>query len=110
MYYLLVVISVLIASFSQMLLKSSSKAEHNSFLLEYLNWKVIGGYGLMFVSLFVNIFAMRRGVLVKEVSIIESLSYLFVPTLALFFFNEKINKQKVIAIAVIMVGVVVFFI
>ena len=110
MYYLLVVISVLIASFSQMLLKSSSKVEHNSFILEYLNWKVIGGYGLMFVSLFVNIFAMRRGVLVKEVSIIESLSYLFVPTLAFFFFNEKINKQKVIAIAVIMVGVMVFFI
>lgn len=110
MYYLLVVISVLIASFSQMLLKSSSKVEHNSFILEYLNWKVIVGYGLMFVALVINIFAMSKGVLVKEVSIIESLSYLFVPTFALFFFNEKINKQKVIAIAVIMVGVVVFFI
>ena len=110
MYYLLVVISVLIASFSQMLLKSSSKAEHRSLLFEYFNWKVIVGYGLMFVALVINIFAMSKGVLVKEVSIIESLSYLFVPTLALFFFNEKINKQKVIAIAVIMVGVVVFFI
>lgn len=110
MYYTLVVISVLIGSVAQMLLKSSSNTEHRSLLFEYLNWKVIGGYGLMFVSLFVNIFAMSRGVLVKEVSIIESLSYLFVPTLAFFFFNEKINKQKVIAIAVIMVGVVVFFI
>jgi len=110
MYYLLVVISVLIASFSQMLLKSSSKVEHRSLLFEYFNWKVIVGYGLMFVALVINIFAMSKGVLVKEVSIIESLSYLFVPTLALFFFNEKINKQKVIAIAVIMVGVVVFFI
>lgn len=110
MYYVIVVISVLIASVAQMLLKSSSNAEHRSFIFEYLNWKVIGGYGLMFVALVINIFAMSKGVLVKEVSIIESLSYLFVPTLALFFFNEKINKQKVIAIAVIMVGVVVFFI
>lgn len=110
MYYILVVISVLIGSVAQMLLKSSSKVEHRSLLFEYFNWKVIVGYGLMFVALVINIFAMSKGVLVKEVSIIESLSYLFVPTLALFFFNEKINKQKVIAIAVIMVGVVVFFI
>lgn len=110
MYYILVVISVLIGSVAQMLLKSSSKVEHRSLLFEYFNWKVIVGYGLMFVALVINIFAMSKGVLVKEVSIIESLSYLFVPTLALFFFNEKINKQKVIAIAVIMVGVIIFFV
>lgn len=110
MYYVIVVISVLIASVAQMLLKSSSNAEHRSFIFEYFNWKVIGGYGLMFVALFINIFAMSRGVLVKEVSIIESLSYLFVPALAFFFFREKINKQKLIAIVVIMSGVVVFFV
>jgi drug/metabolite transporter (DMT)-like permease len=47
---------------------------------------------------------------VKEVSIIESLSYLFVPVLSWFFFKEKITWRKAGAIAVIMAGVVMFFV
>ena len=46
----------------------------------------------------------------KEVSIIESLSYLFVPLLSWLFFKERITWQKAGAIAVIMTGVVVFFV
>jgi len=93
-----------------MLLKRGASIEYSSFIKQYLNPWVISGYGIMGLAVIVNIYCMSKGVQVKELSIIESLSYLFVPTLALFFFNEKINKQKVIAIAVIMVGVVVFFI
>ena len=48
--------------------------------------------------------------LVKEVSIIEALSYLFVPVLSWLFFKEKITWRKAGAIVVIMAGVVVFFI
>ena len=109
MYYIVVIASVFIAALSQLLLKSSSKDEHENVIREYLNWKVICGYGMMGVSLLMNIFAMSKGVQVKEVSIIESLSYLFVPALSFFVFKEKLSWQKIGAIAVIMVGVVVFF-
>ena len=109
MYYIVVITSVFIAALSQLLLKSSSKDEHENVIREYLNWKVICGYGMMGVSLLMNIFAMSKGVQVKEVSIIESLSYLFVPALSFFVFKEKLSWQKIGAIAVIMVGVVVFF-
>ena len=109
MYYLIVISSVFIAALSQLLLKSSSKDEHENVIREYLNWKVICGYGMMGVSLLMNIFAMSKGIQVKEVSIIESLSYLFVPALSFFVFKEKLSWQKIGAIAVIMVGVVVFF-
>ena len=110
MYYLLVVISVLSAAGAQMLLKQGARKNYSSFLRQYLNPWVIGGYGIMGVSLLLNIFCLSHGVQVKEVSIIESLSYLFVPLLSWLFFKEKVTWRKVAAIVVIMVGVVVFFV
>ena len=110
MYYLLVILSVLTAAGAQMLLKQGAKKEYLSFLRQYLNPWVISGYGIMGASLLLNIFCMSHGVQVKEVSIIESLSYLFVPVLSWLFFKENITWRKVVAIAVIMAGMVVFFI
>ena len=109
-YKLLVVLSVLCAAGAQMLLKQGARKEYPSFWRQYLNPWVICGYGIMGVSLLLNIFCLSRGVQVKEVSIIESLSYLFVPCLAWVFFKEKISWRKAGAIVVIMIGIVVFFI
>ena len=109
MYKLLVLVSVLAAAGAQMLLKQGAKKEYASFVRQYLNPWVIGGYGIMGTSLLLNIFCLSHGVQVKEVSIIESLSYLFVPLLSWLFFKEKVTWRKAGAIAVIMVGVVVFF-
>lgn len=109
MYKLLVVVSVFAAAGAQMLLKQGAKKQYASFLRQYLNPWVISGYGIMGCSLLLNIFCLSRGVQVKEVSIIESLSYLFVPMLSWFFFKEKITWRKAGAIALIMVGVLVFF-
>ena len=109
-YYLLVIVSVLAAAGAQMLLKQGAKKEYPSFLRQYLNPWVMGGYCIMGCGLLLNIFCLSRGVQVKEVSIIESLSYLFVPVFSWLFFNERITWRKAGAIAIIMVGVVVFFI
>lgn len=109
MYYVLVVFDVFIAALAQMLLKSSSMNKHKSFVSEYLNPKVIGSYSIMVLSLVLNIFALNHGVMLKELSIIESLSYMFVPAMSFLFFKEKITFRKVVSISVIMTGVVVFF-
>ena len=63
----------------------------------------------MGASLLLNIFCLSRGIQVKEVSIMESLSYLFVPLFSWLLFKERITWRKASAIAVIMVGVIVFF-
>lgn len=109
MYKLLVICSVFAAAGAQMLLKQGAKKDYPTFWRQYLNLWVIGGYGIMGASLLLNIFCLSHGVQVKEVSIIESLSYLFVPLLSWLFFKEKITWRKAGAIAVIMTGVVVFF-
>lgn len=110
MYYLLVIVSVLAAAGAQMLLKQGAKKQYPTLLRQYLNPWVIGGYGIMGCSMLLNIFCLSHGVQVKEVSIIESLSYLFVPVLSWIFFKESITWRKAVAIAFIMVGVVVFFV
>ena len=109
MYYILVILSVLAAAGAQMLLKQGAKKQYPTFIRQYLNPWVIGGYGIMGASLLLNIFCLSHGVQVKEISIMESLSYLFVPVLSWLFFKESITWRKAGAIAVIMVGVVVFF-
>ena len=109
LYYILCVFSVLAAACAQMLLKQGARKEYPSFLRQYLNPWVMGGYGIMGASLLLNVFCLSRGVLVKELGGIESLSYLFVPVLSWIFFKENITWRKAGAIAVIMAGVVVFF-
>lgn len=110
MYYLFVIVSVFAAAGAQMLLKQGAQMQYPTFIRQYLNPWVIGGYGIMGASLLLNIFCLSHGVQVKEVSIFESLSYLFVPLLSWSFFKEKITWRKASAIVVIMVGVVVFFV
>jgi len=92
-----------------MLLKKSAAIKHSSFLREYINPWVIGGYSLMMFSLISNIFAMSHGVLLKELGILEALGYLFVPFLSYIFFKEKLNQQKIFAIFLVLAGVVIFF-
>ena len=108
-YYCIVAFSVFMSSLSQLLLKSSSVSEHKSVIKEYFNIKVIGGNGIMFLSLFLNIFALSKGIQIKELSTMESLSYLFVPILSYFSFKETISFRKCMSIGVIMLGVFVFF-
>lgn len=108
-FYLLVIVSVMTAAGAQILLKQGARKQYPTFWRQYFNPWVMGGYSVMAASLFLNIFCLSHGVQVKEVSVIESLSYLFVPLLSRVFFKERITWRKAGAIAVIMTGVVVFF-
>jgi len=110
MYIALVIFSVFAAACAQMLLKKGASVSYDRWIRQYLNVWVICGYSIMGLSLLLNIFCLSRGVQVKEVSIIESLSYLFVPILSLIFFKEKITLRKILAIALIMVGIAIFFV
>jgi len=105
---ILLLCSVLIASVSQIILKKSADSKHESFIKEYLNARVIIGYGMMFASTFFSIFAYRY-VEYKNGPLIESLGYLFVMILSAIFLSEKITKKKVIGNLVILLGLIVFY-
>lgn len=110
MFYILVILSVFAAAYAQMLLKQGARQNYVGFWRQYLNPWVIGGYAIMASSLILNIFCMSRGVQVKEISVIESMSYLFVPCLSFLLFKETITWRKMGAIVIIITGVIIFFI
>jgi len=109
LYYSIVAFSIFMAAVSQMLLKKAATIQYGSIIREYLNPWVISGYVLLGLSLLFNIYAMSKGVLAKEVSVMESLSYVFVPALSWMCFKEVITWRKVLAIFVIIIGIVIFF-
>lgn len=110
MMYILVISSVFLAACAQMLLKQGARKQYDTWWRQYINGWVIGGYAIMLSTMMMNIFAMSRGVEVKEVSIIESMSYLFVPILSFVIFKERLTWRKVISIGVIIIGIIVFFV
>ena len=107
-YVILLLLSVLIASVSQLLLKKSAMIEYDSFIKEYLNPWVIIGYGMMVVSMLVTILA-YRGLEYKNGPVIESVGYLLVMFLSAIFFKERITKKKIIGNAIILLGIFVFY-
>ena len=108
-YSFLLLASVFIATLSQILLKKSSAIEYKSFIREYLNWRVIVGYGMMFLSTILTILAFTE-LDYKNGPIIESFGYIFMMFLSRIFLKEKITKRKVVGNALILLGIVVFYI
>ena len=109
MGYVLVLISSLLGVASQMMLKHSARKNYPSWWREYINLWVIGGYGIMVLSQLINLWAIHIGVLAQEVSIIECINYLLIPLGAWWIFKEPITRRKMVAIGIIIVGVIVFF-
>lgn len=106
MYIMIFLLSVFIASVSQILLKKSSMKQYDYKFGDYLNPYVICAYGLLFFSMMLTVFA-YRGVDLKTGPVIESSSYIFIAILSAVFLKEKISTKKKIGLLVIVAGVVI---
>ena len=107
-WILLIALSSTIASFAQVLLKMSANEEHKNVIEEYLNWKVIVGYGLMFSAMLLGVYGYARGVQVKSASVMESFGIVEVAVLSAIFFKEKLTRKKILGIALIIFGIIIF--
>lgn len=99
--------SVMVASVSQVLLKKGASLHYASIIREYINPYVIGGYGMLFCSMLLTVYA-YSGMDYKNGPVIESLGNVFVPALSAIVFKEKISIRKIAGIACIMAGIVIF--
>lgn len=106
--YVLLVLSVTIASFSQVLLKKSALIQYDNKIREYLNIYVIAGYGMTFLSMLLSLFAYRL-VAYKNGPLIESAGVVIVMILSLLFFKEKITVRKWLGSFLVVIGMVVFY-
>lgn len=108
-WYFLVVAGVFVCACSQLLLKSSAMIDHTSSIKTILNWRVIVAYCIVLISIPINITAMQHGVGLKNIPILESLGYIFVPALSFYYLRERINFRTLVSIVLIITGVVLFY-
>ena len=99
-YVLLYLCSTFLSSVSQVLLKKAALREHKSVLAEYTDWRVILGYGL-FVGCTLLTMLAYKGVPLN-------VGYIYVTFFGVVIFHEKMNTKKIIALAMILVGILVY--
>ena len=105
----LMLLSVLIANFSQLLLKASAGRSYDKWYQQYLNPHVIGGYGLLGVSFVFSFFGLRGDAMPLSMAPVwNSIGYLFMTILAYLFLKERPGKRKLVGLAVIIAGIVLF--
>lgn len=107
-FFLLGFLSVVIASFSQVMLKLGAGKTYSSKIREYLNVYVITGYGMLFFSMVLTIVA-YSGLSYLSVPVIEAVGYVLVPVLSYFIFKEKLTKRKVLGILFILTGIFIYY-
>jgi multidrug transporter EmrE-like cation transporter len=107
-YFFLMILAELVAAISQVLLKKSAQKEYPSFIREYLNVLVIGGYGLLVLSMVIGIFC-YGGLGYMGVVVMEPLGYIIVMFLSRLVFKEKFTIRKLIGMVLILGGIAVFY-
>ena len=107
-FLLVALCSVVIASFSQVMLKLGAGKKYSSKIREYLNFYVITGYGMLFVSMILTIVAYSR-LSYLSVPVVEAVGYVLVPVLSYFIFKEKLTGKKILGILFILAGIIIYY-
>lgn len=106
-YALILVSGVLISSVSQILLKKSANIDHGSFIKEYLNPIVVISYLIFFAATILSVFA-YKGIPLSMGMILDSTGYIFITVLSVIFLKERPTVKKIVALAVIITGIVIY--
>ena len=107
LYSGIMLISILISSVSQIMLKKSAQKKYPSKIKEYLNPMVIIAYGLFFGCTLITMYSFKV-VPLGMAPVLESAGYIFVAVLSFIFLKEKLTKRQLLGMALIIIGIVVY--
>lgn len=100
-------LGVFISAVSQVMLKKSAMQDHGSAIKEYLNPLVIFAYMMFVGSTLLSVVA-YKGIPLSMGPILEATGYIYVTIFGVTIFHEKMNRKKLIALALIIGGIVVY--
>ena len=100
-------LSAFLAAAAQMLLKKSADEPHSGFLNSYLNFKVITGYSIFFVTLVLNVYAFTA-VPYKYGAVINASSYTFALILSAIVFKDKFSWRAIVGNVLIIIGIGIY--
>lgn len=101
------VAGVFVSSIAQIILKKSAGKKYKSKIKEYINPYVIISYAILFGATFCTIFA-YSGIPLSFGPILAASEYIFVAVLSWLFLKEKITKQKLLGLSVIIIGILIY--
>lgn len=108
-YILIFLVSVLVSSISQIMLKKSAEKQYKDMIHEYMNVRVIVAYSMFFISTLLTMYA-YKGVPLTLGTLLEAVGYIYIPILSYIFLKEKITLNKIIGSVFIIVGIIVYVI
>ena len=98
---------VFVSAISQVMLKKAAQKTYDSRIKEYLNPLVITAYLIFVGTTFLSIIA-YRGIPLSLGPVLEATSYIYVTIFGVKIFGEKINKQKILALCMIIAGIIIY--
>ena len=103
----IMLVSVFVASVSQVMLKKSAERPRESRIQEYLNPLVIAAYILFVGCTLVTVIA-YRGIPLSLGPVLEATRYVYVTAFGVWIFKEKLDRRKLVALALILGGIFIY--
>ena len=107
LFALIFLFGVFISSISQIILKKAALKQYDSKIKEYMNPRVIFAYIIFFAATLCSIMAYKV-IPLSRGPILESAGYSFVAFMSWLFLKEKISKQKVLGLSIIVIGIIIY--
>ncbi len=107
LYSLILLIGVFISAISQVMLKKAAQKRYKNKVEEYLNPLVIFAYMMFVGTTLLSVLAYRE-IPLSMGPVLEATSYIYVTCFGVKIFHENINKKKIIALVLIILGILVY--
>lgn len=103
----LLLLGVFLSAISQVMLKKAALRQYPNKIREYLNPLVIIAYTIFVGTTFLSIYA-YKGIPLSMGPVLEATSYIYVTVFGVTIFKEKLNRHKLIGLALIVLGIIVY--
>lgn len=107
LYAGLLLLGIFLSAISQVMLKKAALRQYSSKLREYLNPLVIIAYTIFVGTTFLSIYA-YKGIPLSMGPVLEATSYIYVTIFGVTIFKEKLNKRKLVGLALIIAGIIIY--
>lgn len=101
------IFAAFLAALSQILLKLSAGKKYKHIVFEYLNPSVVIGYGILILTMAMNVVA-YRWVEYKYGPVLNATSYVFILLLGKIILKEELTKKKIIGNVFIILGILIY--
>jgi len=106
-HVVVLLVAVFVSAVSQVMLKKAAMRTYPSHVAEYLNPLVIVAY-VLFVGCTLLIILAYQGIPLSLGPVLEATSYLYVTVFGVTIFHEHVGREKIVALALIVAGILVF--